>query len=170
MPQTSIQYSPAKGYEGMQATHAIVQRRGAAGEYVVGGAVRIPFGRAVVFNTDGKIILPSATTQRFAGLAGANIQWGETENGLLTGTPAGFNVGEPIGPVVQGDFWVYSETAVAIGDPAFYRAVAAAAPNNVVGRWRNAAAAGETVAVTNAKFATATAGPGLVILSLFGNV
>lgn len=168
MPQTSISYSPAKGYEGMCASHSLQEIRGALQELNVAGTATIYPGRACVAGTNpGEIILPSATGGVFMGLAVLNDQWGETEADLEAGLAPGYKPSYPIGLATFGDWWVYSEVAVNVNDPVYFRYTAAAAPNDVIGRYRNAATTGFDQ-VPKARFLDKSAGAGLVRINLGG--
>src|SRR5579885_2055892 len=163
MPQQSVLYTPAGGYEGQPASHSLQEIRGALQELnvAVGSPIIYP-GRACIFGANpGDIILPSATGGVFAGIAVLNDQWGETESDLEAGLPPGYKPGYPIGLATFGDWWVYSEVAVNINDPVYFRYTAAAAPNNVIGRYSNVAGTGFDP-VPKARFLDKSAGAGIV--------
>lgn len=168
MPQTSVSYSPAKGYEGMCASHSLQEIRSALQELHVAGAAIIYPGRACVFGTNpGEIILPSATGGVFAGIPVLNDQWGQSEADMIAGLPPGYKPNQPIGLATFGDWWVYSEVAVNVNDPVYFRHTAAAAPNDVIGRYRNAATTGFDL-IAKARFLDKSTGAGLVRINLGG--
>lgn len=168
MPQTSISYSPPKGYEGMCASHSLQEIRSALQELTVAGTAIIYPGRACVMGANpGQINLPSATGGVFMGLAVLNDQWGQSEADLQAGLAPGYKPGQPIGLATFGDWFVYAEVAVNVNDPVYFRHTAAAAPNDAIGRYRNAATTGFDQ-VPKARFLDKSTGAGLVRINLGG--
>lgn len=176
MPQTSVEFRQPKWLcEGQYATTS--QRRvDGALQAARNGAAILPFGRLAQLNPATNIISP------LAGAPAANLllvipiyieRLGIPMQTLIDATftnpaaPIGYPPNyELVEYITMGDVVVWSETAVNPGDPLFYRHTAATAPNNLVGRFRATAVAGETnaTAITNARFIEQTTGAGLAVV------
>lgn len=166
MAQTSVLYSIGKAYEGMLATTEQTRVKGNLNDFINSSGAVLPIGRVVVKkpSTKGELMLPTATGQIVLGITFAdpfNIQ--TTVSNLLTGVEAGYPVGELVPFYTMATGWVYAEAAVAYGDKAYFRHTASAAPNNVLGRFTNAASANHDL-LPQAVFRSDTTGAGLAIL------
>lgn len=172
MPQTTVQYRQDKWLcEGQYASTA--QRRiDGAIQFAKNGNALLPFGRVATLDPATNIAAP------LSGAPGGSLlliipifteRFGLTLSSLISndsssfGYPANY---ENVEYITMGDVVMYSEQAVNVGDPVFYRHTAAAAPNNVVGRVRKAAVTSETPAsaLTTARFAETTTAAGLVLV------
>ena len=138
----------------------------------------IEFGQAVAYangnDTTGRptVKLPSAATDVILGVAvrrfrtpmvtgEANFFY-EPADALSTNYPAKYSI--PTRKV--GKIYVYSETAVNIGDPVHVRYAPGAGGDLQLGNFRNAAVADETFQLTGAKWFEKTSAAGLAILDL----
>lgn len=168
MVQTSVQYQQAKGFEGMQASGALSNVRSSVEELINGTGTYLPFGRAVVAGAIDKaaLELPSGTGDTFKGITLLNEQWGTERFDVDSAGNGGYPAGVPVGIMTKGDIWVYVESAVAVGDSAFFRHTSANA-NEVIGRFAGANSASHD-AIAGATFLTPSTGPGLVILNVGG--
>jgi len=174
MAQTQVFYNPPKAYEGMLASLNDQKVRGTIPKLVTSGTVYV--GRAATFHaTDKSLIkLPGASTEVFAGIVFPNnLQSATFEANLARSespsTFAGWAIasGEPVGVMTEGDIWVWTEVAVAINDPVYFRHTAGTAPNDVLGRFSKTSGANVTL-VPNAVFVTSTSAAGLAVISLKG--
>lgn len=165
MGQLSMSYLAPSAFEGMLADTSPRTIRGAIERWV--SDVEIPFGRAVTRLPNGKISPLTAAGQLVLGIAIATDLFGmPLFKSDIVPTP-GYPPLTPLNILTVGDAWVWVEDAVTAGDPLLVRAVAAAAPKNLVGRWAKAAGTGleaptgaEVVAITSTK------GAGLVGIRL----
>lgn len=177
MPQTSVDLrQPAWLGEGQLADTAVRRIEGAMQNYPNGVAGMLPFGRVVVRNAQGQAVLPSAAataTNPIIGVSVLNEKYGIPLSAAIAATNA--PTGYPQGPNVLvdvmafGDIVMQTEEAIAatdVGAPVFYRFAGGTAPNNVVGRVRKAAVASEAEILPNAKFITASAAGGLVVVRI----
>lgn len=171
MVQTSVEYDRAKGYPGMEASGINSQTRGAIEELISTNAGYIPWGSPLVdsstADTPGGVDLPSAAGQTFKGILALNLQWGSTEESILTGEGQGLAPNSPASVATEGDRWVTVEGAVNAGDPVFYRHTAGAAPNDSATTFTNATSANHD-AVPGARFMSSTTARGLAIVNLGG--
>lgn len=163
MGQTSMTYLAPSAFEGMLGD--IIPRviRGAIERWV--SDVDIPFGRAVTMLPNGKISPITAAGQNVLGIAVAVDMFGMIPT-VLSGVPQkapGYPPLTPLNILTVGDIWVWTEDAVTAGSPMLVRAVAAAAPKDILGRFAKTAGTG-LEAPTGAEIAaiTATKGAGLV--------
>jgi len=167
MPITDYSRRLPPGYEGQIATTEDHVIRSA----INGANAVLPFGRLLVrgadtgaglYNDLPPAVLPSATGQKVLGVhIKTDIYEKETD---AAGDP-GIKAKLPVAYMTRGTFYGWVEEAVAAGDPVFFRHTAAA-PNDVVGRFRNDAATGTADELTGAIFENCTSGAGLVLIAL----
>jgi len=128
----------------------------------------IGFGLAVVMNpapgsADDSATLPSGAGQKLAGIAErihSNVD--PTDAGVGNGQ---ISPGQSMTVGKRGTWLVAVESAVAKGDPVFFRHTAGAG-GTVLGAWRNDADTATADAVLQAQFETTTTGAGLAELSI----
>lgn len=137
----------------------------------------VMFGQALAYaggkDSTGRptVKIPSAETDVIMGIAllrfrTPNVQgeanyFYEPEDSLSTSYPAKYSIPTR----KRGKLYVYSETAVDIGDPVHVR-FADASGNLTLGDFRNAAVAGETLLLEDAKWFEKTDEAGLAIIDL----
>lgn len=159
MPQTTIDYLQAPGYEGMLCDTANRIIRGAIEGWVSDSP--IAFGRAVTVLSNGRLAVVSAPGQVVAGIAVSCDLWGLPllVEGQDVPAPA-YPARKSLNILTVGDIFVMVEDAVNAGDSLLVRNVVGSAPKNVLGRFAKAAGAGleaivgcEIVALTSTKAA-----------------
>ena len=121
----------------------------------------IPFGRAVVAGTnpDVQVILPSAATPAFYGVA-ARIVGLENPN-PAPGERTEYEATETAAVLKSGYIWVVTEVAVAPGDDVYYRFTAGAGGTEI-GRFRNDADTATAGLIAGATFETTAAADSVV--------
>lgn len=176
MPQTTVESRQNKWLcEGQYATTS--QRRvDGALQYAKNGSTILPFGRLAVLDPATNIVAPLSGAPAATSLLVLPIfteKFGLSLSDAVAANASSVVIGYPpnyenVEYATLGDFVVWSEVAVNAGDPVFFRHTAASAPNNVIGRFRKAAVAGETgaTALSGARFIEQTGAAGLVVVRL----
>jgi hypothetical protein len=144
--------------------------RGAVEQFIAD--VPIPYGRAVARKTAGsnRLILPNVTGLKILGIAVSVDMYGMPDNNLVAGTgEPGYAAGAIINVLTWGDCWTVTEDAVTPDDPVLVVYAAAAAPQDKLGRFRKAAAAGRADAWTSARFLTAASANSLTLVNVGGS-
>lgn len=155
--QTTYSATMNAAFEGQRATLELTNVMSKVAE---GGD--IPFGRAVVRGTgDDQAKLPTATGQLFVGITEMTTAWAENGSGLHL-----YEQYREMNIIDFGSVWVYTEQAVQPGDPVYFRHTAAAAPLDVVGRFRKDASGGDADLIQGATFETTTAAGGIAQIKL----
>jgi len=170
MVQVSVEYDRGKGFPGMEASGINSQTRGAIEELVSTSDQYIPWGSPLVDDSGtipGGVALPSAAGQTFKGILALNLQWGNTEESILSGENQGLAPNSPASVVTEGDRWVTVEGAVNAGDPVFFRHTAGVAPNDSATTFTNANSADHDP-VPGARFMSSTTARGIAIVNLGG--
>lgn len=127
----------------------------------------IPFGRAIVKRTTGanvtdqSMMLPSAASQRFMGIAERMHHTTSASAGGDSITP-----GSNLSVGYDGPWYVQVEVAVAVGDPVYFRFTATG--TQAVGEFRNDADTATADLISRAEFVTSTTGRGVAIMKLVG--
>lgn len=154
--QTSYEFNVRPGIEGLLAREVMLEQEAFAAE------TAIVFGRAVARGTAEDQVKLIEDGDSFLGVARHII-------GLqnpIGGEKTQYEIEEGVSVIRRGWVWVYTETATSAGDPVWVRTVAAASPNNVIGRFRNAEAVGQSILIEGATFESSTTGAGLAIIRL----
>lgn len=168
MTQTTISLTQPIGFEGQVYTQSLIQTRGALQEiFNAEATAKLPFGRVIVRGATSKSArLPTADADVILGIAIPFDGTPLVTSGLIAGEVPGYAPKQQVNYLTIGEILVWVENAVDVNGAAFYR-YAAGAGGSVVGRFRSAAVANEVKAYPNARFLTATTGPGLAVLSVF---
>lgn len=140
MPQTVYNWISDTPYvEGQTATTFPLGCRSELNET---GAI-LPFGRALIANSaTGTLTLPSLAqaSDNFAGIVVFRAIYENTFDGAGDG---GFPIGVEFDYQVQGEIAVFTETAITIDDPVYYRYDGV----GKLGQFRNADVASETALI-----------------------
>jgi hypothetical protein len=175
MPQTGISSIQQKWLgEGQYASTRARSVDGAVQQAIANGF--IPYGRVAVLNT---------STNRISALNGAPANDAVLVIPILVerygmslaeayADPATGDLGYPDGAMVEyiteGDVVMWSENGGTIGGAVHFRHTAAAAPNNKLGRIRNAAVADQTDTRGSLRFAETRSGAGLIAVRVMTSV
>ena len=167
MPQKTVTLTQGIGYEGQIIASNAQVIRGAIRPYFNRTNAVIPYGRVVVKVSGSKVNvqLPAASGSVPEGIAIFNDF---TSPVYLENLPTqGYDIGSQVS-VLKGlgaDVIVWSEVAVDIDDPVFYRHAGADNITTFLGRFSNVTGANFT-AYPVARFITKTTGAGLAVINL----
>lgn len=176
MPQTTVQFRQKTWLtEGQYASTDYRTIEGAIAPAYNGNTGILPFGRVsqMVPGTRQVTTLSGAPASGRLLIVPIYAERYGIELSVLHAAAAPAALGYPDEPGVlveyltRGDIVMWSEVAVAAGDPVFARHTAAGG-NTVLGRVRNAADSTNTVAMTGWRFAQSTTAAGLVAVSING--
>ena len=132
----------------------------------VAGTGGVAFGQAVKYSTG--TVVPFGAGDAATAFVGVAVREVKSSLNYLTGT-AGYEAGEPVPVMKRGRVNVKCNvgTAALNGDVYIRIAANASIPNGVVGGFEASADSTNTVKLTNAKFAGAADGNGIVELEIF---
>lgn len=155
--QTSYASEHAAAFEGQRANLGITNITSRVAE-----DGDIPFGRAIVRGTaDNQGKLPTAGGQGFVGITEMTTAWAENASSLHL-----YEQYREMNIIDFGEIWVYTEQSVVPGDAVYYRHTAAAAPLDILGRFRKDAGGGNAELIQGASFETTTAAGGIAKVKL----
>lgn len=168
MPQTTVTYKQNQWLAEGQVGSTVGRTIDGAIQYAKAGASVVPFGRVAELDPATNIITPLSGAPSgllvipiFTEKFGIKLDDFAANSSANIGYPANY---ESVEYITEGDVVMYSETAGNIGVAAAYRHTAAASPNDVVGRIRNAVVTNEAVALTTLVYAEQIAAAGLVLM------
>lgn len=157
--QTSVNTTMTKGIEGQLydiGFNDIITKQ---------ASESVPFGRGLVQNGEGKAALPSSTGSTvFEGVSVHN----QAVEAAADGTRQ-YVAYDAMSVLRKGRIWVYSEAAIAIGDPVYLRHTANGT-SKLPGMFTDNADSAKCLLVTGARWITTTAAAGLALLEVSDSV
>jgi hypothetical protein len=174
MPQTAINSRQVQWLgEGQYATTRNRSVDGAVMQAVA--AAFIAYGRVAVLDPATNLVSPLSGAPAAGLILVVPIlvdRYGVALNTALQSDPGdlGYPQGSMVEYITQGDIVMWSENGGTLGGDVHFRHTAAAAPNNKVGRVRNAADGSNTATKNTMKFAETKTTAGLIAVRIMTSV
>lgn len=122
--------------------------------------VAVPFGVGVVYTAEGKVALPSGSSDVVAGVVVSTM----TRESIRDSLAPHYVAGDEMPVLRKGRVWIYTETALAVTATVYLRYTANG--DLTPGDFRNDADTDKAVAVTSAKVVVPTTAAGYAMIEL----
>jgi len=174
MPQTTVSNrQPQWLGEGQYATTRARSVDGAVEEAIASGF--IAYGRVAVLNPLTNVVTalsgaPAAGSILIVPIMVDRYGMTMTDAFAAVAPDLGYPTGSMVEYITEGDMVMWSENGGQLNGAVHYRITAGTAPNNKVGRVRNAADGVNTATATTIRFAETKAGAGLIAVRIMTSV